>query len=218
MKNAKLQSLTIAMVIFCLLYLVNSSHAIEVDYIGPSSGSLNYGFTGDTLYGQAHFDEVYSKVYWYVDKVGDGKPWTLISTDYGNGTDPVSYFSHTFDTGSKSGEEYEITAYVYAVNGVDINQDSYTVGIWTPAEEVITVPDELEITDDIKIGDTYAFRGQLRSSDSRYTFTDGKIEVDGVETAVQILEEAAKLAFKLHRYYSRECGSFWRGADCNIKS
>ncbi len=191
----KLQSFGIAMAIFCLLFLVNSSYAIEFEYIGHSSGSNVYGFTGDTLYGQANFDEPYSVVYWYVDKIGDDKPWTLISTDNGNGIVKGSYFSHTFDEGSTSGEGYEITALVYAANGVDINQESYNVVILTPPEEVITVPDELEILDDIKIGDAYAFKGQLSSNNSGYKFSDGKIKVDGVETAVQILEESAKLAF-----------------------
>lgn len=190
----KLQSFGIAMAICCLLFLVNSSHAIEIDYIGPSSGSLNYGFTGDTLYGQAHFDEPYSVVYWYVDKIGDGKPWTLISTDYGNGTDPVSYFSHTFDTGSTSGEEYEITAYVYAANGVDIIQDSYNVGIWTQPDEIITMPDELTITDDIKLGDSYAFRFEASSSDSDYVLTEAKVEVDGVEIVDIILNQTEVMA------------------------
>ena len=54
----KLQSFGIAMAIFCLLFLVNSSHAIEFEYIGPSSGSLNYGFTGDTLNGQELFTQL----------------------------------------------------------------------------------------------------------------------------------------------------------------
>ncbi len=139
-------------------------------------------FAGSTQYSRAEFNEPFGKVYWYVRGPGETGFGTLVYTDYGDGASESSQFSHTFSNGSTSGEEYEITAYVYPLSDAAdqrVDWDSYTVGVFTPLEEVLMVPDELAITDDIKLNDNYAFNVDVSSSDSNYVIRSMEVYVDG---------------------------------------
>ena len=50
---------------------MDDTHADSITHIGPSSGSSNYGFTGDMYYGQVSLEVPYDIVYWYVKSPGD---------------------------------------------------------------------------------------------------------------------------------------------------
>ena len=134
---------------------------------------------------------------------------TLVYTDYGDGTSESSQFSHSFSSGSTSGEEYEITAYVYPVSDADdqtVDWDSYTLTVWTPPKEVITFPDTLTITDDIKIDDSYAFNVDVTSSSSNYVIDEIEVLVDGVSVVSQSLSGEASTSINIEGYISPSAG------------
>ena len=164
-----------------LVFSGTADAAINVDSVGPESSYDNYIFTGSTQYSRAEFNEPFGTVYWYIRGPGETGFGTLVYTDYGDGTSKSSQFSHTFSKGSTSGEEYEITVYVYPLSDAadqSVDWDSYTVGIFTPFEEIIMGPDELEITNDIKLNDYYAFNVDVSSSDSNYVIRSIEVYVD----------------------------------------
>lgn len=191
---------TIALAIIFSLTLigfVNSIQADSITSIGPGPGSENYLFTGDIHYGHVLLEVPFDIVYWYIKGPDDeGHYGTVVDIDFGDGTATDSDFSYTFNEGSTSGEEYKITAYVYSGNN-EILEDFYTVGVWTPADEVITTPDELTITDDIKIGDYYEFVVEASSASSNYVFSDVEVQVNGKKVAERVFTDAANLSLNV---------------------
>ena len=189
---AKFGTLLLIVISAVLLFSVTAD-AINVESVGPESSYDNYLFAGSTQYSRAEFDEPYHSVYWYVKGPGETGFGTLAAIDQGDGTSTVSTFSHTFNSGSTSGKEYEITAYVYPENGA-VDWDSYTLDVWTPADEVITVPDELTITDDIKIGDSYTFTAEASSTSNNYVIDEIEVFVDGVSVLSQSFSEGETIS------------------------
>lgn len=197
-------------VISAVLAFSVTADAINVDSVGPESSYDNYIWAGSTQYSRAEFNEPFGIVYWYVKGSGETGLGTLVYTDYGDGTSESSQFSHTFSSGSTSGEVYEITAYVYPhSNAADqsVDWDSYTLTVWTPAEEVITTPDELTITDDIKIGDYYTFIAEASSTNSNYIIEEMEVFVDGVSVASQSFSADAIIAMSISGYLPISAGS-----------
>ena len=142
----KLSFIPLITVLIALLISAAADAAINVDYVGPSSGELDRIIAGNTHYGQAGINQPYRVVFWYVKsspcEAGFG---TLVDTDYGDGSAITSYFQYTFNSGSSTGEAYEITAEVFPVDGqedpevaIDSDSDSYTVTVY----DEFTVPIE----------------------------------------------------------------------------
>ncbi len=188
---AKFGTLLLIVISAVLLFSVTADAAISVDYVGPDSSYDNYLFAGATQYSRADFNQPYGVARWYV-RPPDAEYGTLVYTDSGDGMSQSSQFRHTFDTGSTAGSNYEISVEVFPISGqedpevaLDIDVDSYTLGVWTHPDEVITTPDELTITDDIKIGDSYAFNVDVTSSSSNYVIDKVEVLVDGVLVASQ---------------------------------
>ena len=202
---AKIGTLLLIVISAVLLFSVTAD-AINVDYVGPESSYDNYLFAGSTQYSRAEFDEPYHSVYWYVKGPGETGFGTLAAIDQGDGTSTVSTFSHTFNSGSTSGKEYEITAYVYPENG-EVDWDSYTLSVWTPADEVITTPDELTITDDIKIGDSYAFNVDVTSSSSNYVIDKVEVLVDGVSVVSKSYDDVGSATITVSGNLPASAGS-----------
>ena len=196
-------------VISAVLVFSVTADAINVDSVGPESSYDNYIFTGSTQYSRAEFNEPFHSVYWYVKGPGETGFGTLVYTDYGDGTSESSQFSHSFSNGSTSGEEYEITAYVYPVSDADdqsVDWDSYTLGIFTPFEEVLMVPDELTITDDIKLNDYYAFTVDASSSDSNYVITSVEVYVNGSLNTSRSFSDASSASVSAAGFLSANAG------------
>ncbi len=187
---------------FCTLWLIVFSavllfsvtaDAIEVDYVGPESSYDDYITTGATQYSRAEFDAPYGIVHWYVKGPGETGFGTEIEVDYGDGTSTVSTFQHTFNSGSTSGKQYEITAYVYpdsnTGNGI-VDWDSYTLKVWTPFEDVVKV--SKNVTDEMRVGDTYACSFTATSSSSNYVIEEIKVYVDDVLIDSQLYSDVTK--------------------------
>ena len=79
--------------------------------------------------------------------------------------------------------------------------------VWTPPEEVITTPDELTITDDIKIGDSYAFTVDATSSSSNYVIDEIEVFVDGVSIASQSFSGIGSASLNVTGSLSTAAGS-----------
>ena len=181
-------------------------YQLYTDYIGPTVDFDHYCFTGDTHVGQVNANQPYTTVRWYVkgpDETGLG---TLVDTQYGDGTSTVSYFSHTFESGSTSGEEYEIYASVWAAHA-QYTTASYTVRVWTPPEEVITIPDQLTITDDIKLGDYYTFIAEASSASSNYVIDEIEVLVNGVSVQSQNFSDDASPSMNISGFLPTTAGS-----------
>ena len=170
--------------------------------------------TDDTHYGQAGINQPYRVVFWYVKSPGESGFGTLVKTDYGDGSAITSYFEYTFNSGSTAGKEYEITAEVFPVDGqedptipIDSDSDSYTVTVWTSPEDVITTPDELTITDDVKIGDYYAFNVDAASSDSSYVITEIEVLVNEVSIASQSFSNVTNASLSVSGYLDTNVAS-----------
>ncbi|MCG9126373.1 hypothetical protein JT359_02115 [Candidatus Poribacteria bacterium] len=167
-------------------FINNNGYAIDISYVGPESSYDSYIFAGSTQHSRVDCNEPYGTVYWYVKGPNENGLGTLEDIDIGDDTSTSSSFNHTFSDGSTSGEEYEITAYVYPDTDADdqsIDLESYTLEVWTPAADVITVPDSLTITDDIKIGDSYSFDVKVSSSNSNYVINKIEVFVNGVSVS-----------------------------------
>lgn len=171
-----------------LLFSVDAD-AIEVDYVGPESSYDDYITTGATQYSRADFDEPFHTVHWYVKKEGQNGYGTEEDVDYGDGIRTSSQFRHTFDTGSTSGEAYVITAYVYPAAGI-VDEDSYTLTVWTPFEDVVTV--SKNVTDEMRVGDSYACSFTATSSASNYVVEEIKVYVDDVLIASQAYSDVTE--------------------------
>lgn len=193
-----------------LVFYGTADAAINVDSVGPESSYDNYIFTGSTQYSRAEFNEPFGTVYWYVKGPGETGFGTLVYTDYGDGTSESSQFSHSFNSGSTSGEEYEITAYVYPVSDADdqsVDWDSYTLGVFTPLREVFMVPDELTITDDIKLNDYYAFNVDVSSSDSNYLIESIEVYVGGTLNTARSFSDVSSASVSAAGFVSSNAGS-----------
>lgn len=202
---AKFGTLLLIVISAVLLFSVTAD-AINVESVGPESSYDNYLFAGSTQYSRAEFDEPYHSVYWYVKGPGETGFGTLAAIDQGDGTSTVSTFTHTFNSGSTSGKEYEITAYVYPESGA-VDWDSYTLGVWTPADEVITTPNELTITDDIKIGDYYTFTAEASSTSNNYVINKIEVFVDGVSVASQSYDDVGSATINVSGYLPASAGT-----------
>lgn len=193
------------------LFSVNVVDAsITVDYVGHDSGSLNSIIAGETHYSRAEFSQPYGEVFWYVKSPGQSGLGTHVDTDSGDGRSTVSRFSHTFNSGSPNGKNYKITAYVYPLSDAQdqsVDEDSYTVTVWTPPEDVITVPNELSISDDIRVGDSYEFSVDASFSSSNYLITKIEVFVDDALTASQRFSGIRNAAIDVSGFLSRNAGS-----------
>ena len=191
-----------------LLGVVNSSDAITIDYVGPESSYDFWIWTGATQYSRADCDVPFASVYWYVKKKGETGYGTQEYIDYGDGIRTSSQFTHTFNIGSTSGEEYVITAYVYPYTvGNPIVVDSYTLGVFTPFDEVVTVPNELTIGDDIKLNDYYEFKVDASSSDSNYVITSVEVYVNGSLNTSRSFSDASSASVSGCWFFECECWS-----------
>ena len=94
----KLSFIPLITVLIALLISAAADAAINVDYVGPSSGELDRIIAGNTHYGQAGINQPYRVVFWYVKSPCESGFGTLAYTDYGNGTDTTSYFDYTFNS------------------------------------------------------------------------------------------------------------------------
>ncbi len=193
-----------------LVFSVTVDAAINVDSVDPESSYDNYIWTGSTQYSRAEFNEPFGIVYWYVRGPGETGSGTLGHIDYGDGTSKSSQFKHTFNSGSTSGKEYEITAYVYPHSDAadqSVDWDSYTLGVFTPFDEVVTVPDELTIEDDIKLNDYYAFDVDASSSDSNYVITEIEVYVNGTLHTSRSFSDASSASVSTAGFLSADAGS-----------
>ena len=140
----------VSSLIIVLLMSNQTLLALQFTDIGKSSGSTYEYFDGQTHYGQAGFDQPYGLIYWYVRGPGETGYGTVATIDHGDGISTTSYFSHTFNGGSKEGTEYTITAYAYPTSpdqDMRIVEQSYTVTIY----DRDAIIDELErIEDDLE--------------------------------------------------------------------
>lgn len=123
-------------------------YQLFANYIGPSTDSQNYCFTGNTHNGQIEVNQPYLYVYWYVKGPNETGYGTLVKKDQGNGTSKVSNFDYTFSSGSTSGDEYVVTAHVTAAHGQSVT-DQYTVTVYDEVRIPISSVTYREDTDEL---------------------------------------------------------------------
>ncbi len=141
-----------------LMLSISPVIAIQVTYVGVGSGGSTELWDGETHYGQAEFDEPYHTVHWYVKGAGETGFGTEVSTDYGDGTSTVSYFSHTF---SSSGS-YEITAYVYPESG-NVDWSSYTVDVYNKEDAINDLENQIINAESLE-GEFESLKDEIESS------------------------------------------------------
>lgn len=136
----------ISSILILLFLAVSPIGAIQVTYIGISSGSSTEVWEGQTHYGQVHLDEPYHTVYWYVRSPDETGLGTVVSTDSGDGTSNVSYFSYTFENSG----DYEVTAYVYPESG-DIDSSSYYVDVYNEEDALEDLEERIDLANNILV-------------------------------------------------------------------
>ena len=177
----KFATLLLKAMAIALLFSGNVVHAaITVNYVGPDSAYTDNLTTGYTQCSRAEFNQPYGIVYWYVKDPGETGLGTVADIDYGDGTSTISYFDYTFNNGSTTGKAYEITAYVYPMpdaKDASVNDASYTVKVWTPFQDAVTV--SKSVSDEMRVGDAYAFSIDSTTPNKNYAITGIKVYVDG---------------------------------------
>ena len=150
-------------IIVAILMSTQSSFAFQFTNIGLSPGGGYSHYDGETHYAQAEFDEPYGLVYWYVKGPSETGYGTVSAIDYGNGNSTISYFSHTFNNGSKEGTDYTITAYAYPLataQNQSIVEQLYTVTVYD-RDALLAEIEGLNVELEELLNDTYSLTDEV---------------------------------------------------------